>query len=93
MGVKEGVGAIVGGFVTVLIGMYLISPLATSVTSTAGQNASAYCTIWNSATHTCTTGTFKSAGSILLQIPTIFAIGLLITGIVMIVLGALAIKD
>lgn len=76
MGVKEGVTGIVGGFVAVLIGMYLASPLATATTS-ANTSLAGY----------------PDAQGVIAQVPTIFAIGLLIAGIVMIVLGSLSIKE
>ena len=76
MSAQKGVSGVIAGFVTVLVGMYLASPLATATTSANTSLAS-----------------YTGAQAVINIIPTIFAIGLMIAGVVLMILGALAIKS
>lgn len=76
MSAQKGIAGVIAGFIVVLVGMYLASPLATA-TGTANTSMASY----------------SSAQGVINTVPTIFAIGLLISGIVFMVLGALAIKQ
>lgn len=75
MSAKAGIGAVIGGFVTILVGMYLASPLASAASSANTSLAS-----------------YSDAQTVVNTVPIIFAVGLLIAGVVMIILGALNIK-
>ena len=76
MSASKGVAGVIAGFVTVLVGMYLASPLATATTSANTSLAS-----------------YSDASTVITTVPTIFAVGLLIAGVVFMILGVISIKN
>lgn len=80
---------IIGGTAAILIGAYMLSPVATAITDAGAKNSTALCTTWIDATHTCSVSPYASAQSLLMNVPMFVVLGIIVSAIVLMVIHQL----